>query len=69
MTIKSNEELFDENGCIAVWGKVSTTGKPYYIFDLTAEDRYILFPCYINNPKAPKFQLRKTDKKKVNAEE
>jgi hypothetical protein len=64
MTIQGKEELFDEGGCLPVWGHKSATGKIYYTFQLTNEDKYIMFPCTINNPKAPKFQLRKTDNNK-----
>ena len=61
MTIQGKEELFDENGSIAVWGKVSASGKPFYTFNLTDEDKYIMFPMVSNNPKAPKFVLKKVD--------
>ena len=54
MTIQGKEELFDENGSIAVWGKVSASGKPFYTFNLTNDDKYIMFPMVSNNPKAPK---------------
>lgn len=67
MGIQGKEELFDENGNIAVWGKVSSSGKPFYTFNLTEEDKYIMFPMISENPKAPKFILKKTDSKKVNA--
>lgn len=69
MTIQDTKELFDEGGCIPVWGRTSSSGKPFYTFQLTEKDKYILFPCYINNPKAPKFQLKKTDSEKLNTEE
>lgn len=58
--IEDVNELFDETGCIPVWGHTSASGKPYYTFKLTSKDNYILFPCTIHNPKAPKFQLKKT---------
>ena len=61
MTIQGKEELFDENGSIAVWGKVSASGKPFYTFNLTTDDKYIMFPMVSNNPKAPKFILKKVD--------
>ena len=61
MTIQGKEELFDENGSIAVWGKVSASGKPFYTFNLTDDDKYIMFPMVSNNPKAPKFILKKVD--------
>ena len=61
MTIQGKEELFDENGSIAVWGKVSASGKPFYTFNLTNDDKYIMFPMVSNNPKAPKFILKKVD--------
>ena len=61
MTIQGKVELFDENGSIAVWGKVSASGKPFYTFNLTDDDKYIMFPMVSNNPKAPKFILKKVD--------
>ena len=61
MTIQGKEELFDENGSIAVWGKVSASGKPFYTFNLTNDDKYIMFPMVSNNPKAPKFIHKKVD--------
>ena len=61
MTIQGKEELFDENGSIAVWGKVSASGKPFYTFNLTYDDKYIMFPMVSENPKAPKFILKKVD--------
>lgn len=64
MTIQGKEELFDENGNIAVWGHMSSSGKPYYTFKLTNEDSYIMFTQTYNNPKGPKFILKKTDKDK-----
>lgn len=57
-------ELFDKTGCIAVWGKMSSSGQPYYTFNLTNNDRYILFPQHHQNPKAPKFVLKKADASK-----
>lgn len=60
--------LFNEDGCIPVWGHQSATGKPYYTFKLTNEDSFILFPYTGSNPKSPKFQLRKTDSKKRGTE-
>lgn len=69
MTIQGKEEKFDKTGCIAVWGYTSSSGKPYYMFDLTDEDRYIMFPMYQQNPKAPKFVLRKAEKDKRATEE
>ena len=62
MTIQDTKELFDDSGCIPVWGHVSASGKPYYKFKLTEKDHYILFPQYQQNPKAPKFVLKKTEK-------
>jgi len=67
--IKDTTELFDDTGCIAVWGKVSASGKPYYHFQLTKEDKYILFPQHQQNPKAPKFVLKKVDSEKREKEE
>ena len=64
MTIQGKEELFDEKGNIAVWGKVSASGKPFYTFQLTNEDKYILFPQTYDNPKGPKFILKKVDSNK-----
>ena len=64
MAIQDTEELFDESGCIPVWGRVSSSGKPYYQFKLTSKDAYIMFPMTQQNPKAPKFVLRKTDETK-----
>lgn len=61
MTIRGKEELFDEKGNIAVWGKISASGKPFYTFQLTDEDKYILFPQTYENPKGPKFILKKVD--------
>lgn len=61
MTIQGKEELFDENGNIAVWGRVSASGKPFYTFNLTEDDKYILFPQTYENPKGPKFILKKVD--------
>ena len=48
MAIQDTEELFDESGCIPVWGHTSASGKPYYTFKLTNKDSYIIFPCTIN---------------------
>ena len=59
--IEDVNELFDESGCIPVWGKMSGTGKPFYLFQLTEKDRYIMFPQHQQNPKAPKFVLKKVD--------
>lgn len=67
MTIQGREELFDEQGNIAVWGRVSGSGKPYYTFSITEQDKYIMFPMVSNNPKAPKFILKKTDANKGGA--
>ena len=64
MTIQGKEELFDEKGNIAVWGKISASGKPFYTFQLTDEDKYILFPQTYENPKGPKFILKKVDSDK-----
>ena len=64
MTIQGKEELFDEKGNIAVWGKMSASGKPFYTFQLTNEDKYILFPQTYDNPKGPKFILKKVDSNK-----
>ena len=64
MTIQGKQELFDEKGNIAVWGKVSASGKPFYTFQLTDEDKYILFPQTYDNPKGPKFILKKVDSNK-----
>lgn len=61
MSIQGREELFDEKGNIAVWGKISASGKPFYTFQLTDEDKYILFPQTYENPKGPKFILKKVD--------
>lgn len=69
MTIKDTGELFDENGAIPVWGHTSGSGKLYYTFQLTNKDRYILFPMHQQNPRAPKFILKKTDAEKKNQEE
>lgn len=66
MSIQGKKELFDENGSIAVWGKVSSSGRPFYTFQLTSEDKYILFPMISENPKAPKFILKKVDSTKTN---
>lgn len=62
--IEDTEELFDDTGCIPVWGHSGSTGKPYYTFQLTNKDKYILFPSTSSNPKAPKFQLRKVNSSK-----
>lgn len=67
--IQDREELFDETGCIPVWGNTSATGKPYYTFKLTNSDKYILFPSTSQNPKSPKFQLRKVDMNKIGKDE
>lgn len=64
MTIQGKEELFDDKGNIAVWGKISASGKPFYTFQLTEEDKYILFPQTYENPKGPKFILKKVDSDK-----
>lgn len=61
--IEDVNELFDEGGCIPVWGNKSATGKPYYTFKLTEKDSYILFPFTGQSTKAPKFQLRKLIRK------
>lgn len=65
MSIQGKEELFDEKGNIAVWGKISASGKPFYTFQLTEEDKYILFPQTYENPKGPKFILKKVDSNKT----
>lgn len=65
MTIQGREELFDEQGNIAVWGHISSSGKPYYTFKITEKDSYIMFPMVNQNPKAPKFILKKTDSSKA----
>lgn len=67
--IEDTQELFDDTGCIPVWGNTSASGKPYYTFQLTKKDKYILFPSTQLNPKAPKFQLRKVDADKKGKEE
>ena len=59
--INDTKELFDEKGNIAVWGKVSYSGRPFYTFALTEKDKYIMFPMVSENPKAPKFILKKVD--------
>ena len=59
--INDTKELFDEKGNIAVWGKVSSSGRPFYTFALTEKDKYIMFPMVSENPKAPKFILKKVD--------
>mgnify|MGYP003550062155 CR=1 FL=1 len=69
MAILDTKELFDDTGCIPVWGHTSGSGKPYYTFQLTSKDKYIFFPSTSTNPKAPKFQLRKVDSEKTGAEE
>ena len=69
MTVLDTKELFDESGCIPVWGSVSASGKPYYHFKLTEKDKYILFPMHQQNPKAPKFVLKKADAEKRTKEE
>ena len=69
MAIQGKEELFDEKGNIAVWGKISASGKPFYTFQLTDEDKYILFPQTYENPKGPKFILKKIDSNKGKSEE
>jgi len=56
--------LTDENGNIPVWGKVSSGGKPYYQFSLTDNYKFVMFPQDNNNPKAPKFILKKADSSK-----
>lgn len=55
--------MFDEEGRIPVWGVVSTSGKPFYSFKLTDEDEFVMFPNNTNNPKAPKFVIKRTMKK------
>ncbi len=55
--------LFDDNGGIPVWGVVSANGKPFYSFKLTEEDEFVLFPNNTSNPKAPKFILKRANKK------
>ena len=52
---------------IAVWSYTSTSGTLYYHFNL-GNDKYIMFP-QVNkqNPKAPKFLIKKCDKDKYNA--
>ena len=69
MTIEGTEEMFDKNGNIPVWGQVSSSGKPYYTFRLTDKDKYIMFTQTQQNPKAPKFIIRKVDSDKAIAEE
>lgn len=60
MSIQGKEELFDETGCLPVWGHTSSTGKPYYVFKLTEEDKYIMFPQHQQNPKSPRFVIKKS---------
>lgn len=69
MTIEGKEEMFDKNGNIPVWGQVSASGRPYYTFRLTDRDKYIMFTQTQQNPKAPKFIIRKVDSDKAIAEE
>ena len=69
MTILDTKELFDDTGCLPIWGHMSASGKPYYTFQLTDKEKYIFFPTTMSNPKAPKFQLRKVDKEKQGTEE
>ena len=69
MTIEGTEEMFDKNGNIPVWGQVSSSGRPYYTFRLTDKDKYIMFAQTQQNPKAPKFIIRKVDSEKATAEE
>ena len=64
MSIQDTKELFDDTGCIPIWGHVSSSGKPYYTFQLTEKDKYIFFPMHQQNPKAPKFTLKKVDQGK-----
>lgn len=64
MTIQGKEELFDDKGNIAVWGKISSSGKLFYTFQLTNEDKYIMFPQTYDNPKGPKFIIKKVDSTK-----
>ena len=51
----------DQNGNIPVWGKMSNGGKPFYTFQLTQEDKFIMFPQVTKNPKAPKFIIKFCD--------
>lgn len=55
--------LFDENGTIPVWGVKTASGNPFYSFKLTEEDEFVLFPNKSDNPKAPKFTLKRSVKK------
>ena len=67
--LEANGFVFDKNGNIPVWGQVSSSGRPYYTFRLTDKDKYIMFTQTQQNPKAPKFIIRKVDSEKVTAEE
>lgn len=61
----NKEELaLDENGNIPVWGRMSAGGKIYYSFNLTPEDKFIMFPQVNKNPKAPKFVLKLSNPEK-----
>ena len=53
--------LMDKNGYIPVWGSQSKNGSVYYTFKLTDEDEFIMFPNTSNNPKAPKFSIKKKE--------
>ena len=39
--INDTKELFDEKGNIAVWGKVSSSGRPFYTFSFPPSEKNI----------------------------
>lgn len=65
MPLSRDEIITDSNGNIPVWGHMSTSGKPYYRFNLTDDLRFIMFPQKQINSKAPKFVIKLVDPEKV----
>lgn len=57
--------LFDDKGGIPVWGVKTASGNPFYSFKLTEEDEFVLFPNKSDNAKAPKFILKRSEKRDV----
>ena len=53
---------FDDKGAIPVWGCRTASGNVMYNFKLTADDEFVMFPNIGNNPKAPKFHIKRAMK-------
>lgn len=54
----------DKNGNVPVWSNMGASGKAYYTFSFTDDDKFIMFPQQSNNPKSPKFIIKRIDSEK-----